>query len=1165
MEGRAAGTGALDSFLHVLAVQCSQLEDRLAEEYRQVFRRLEAEVARLRLDNERLQQLQGQQYPPAANGSAPTGNFMSERALLLVGEGGVVVGGGGGGGGGGMLSASPTKRSPPLQGASPRSPRSGPPPPPAEALLPGLPKEQPQQNDQPAGFQRAPSPVRSERSIESSAARGSLCVGSLGNSHGGADAEADAWVLKRASMESCTEVFPDSQEDSLVHQVGPEVGGSQPSVLSLHAAAAVGQEEPRAASPAASPANSMIDMLPHYGSGRKNSSRYDEESSEVLPKEPGGPEVSFLADQINRVVSGESHSYRFSSPALLNSEKPHSSEEDCAPSPPRPGSIAVVSPKDSAHVKILLDKKETLNGEKEKLITFKKAGRSKSQEGFRTKTTSSSTASTVRGANSTKSGGSARGENGRGSTSTNSARRKQDEDESSERTDETSICSSDEEECFAVAECWLQMSPVRRHTQILQNKENAINKMAMSHECSIRSSQGGMHSTDSEWILPEDLDDMAFSWQRLSWWLRRHIIAEPYSRRQLCWEICSSLLVLYDIMAIPLEVFDPPESAFVAVATWVVRIWWTLDIFISFTTGYVSDQGTVVTKPSMVAKKYLRNQLFIDLLVVASDWTEVIVGTRTTGVFKARRMLRLTRLARLKKARETQEKLSEFFSAKVFVVASVVRLLAALLVLLHVLSCMWYGVSDNYQYVIGPGKPSWVEDMDLRQMSFGEKYLHSFHFASAIFWGEHTALPFNTVERVFIIMTLFFCFVLQIWLVSSITTSMTQLEIASARRNARFIKLERYMHNHNISRELTLKVTRNAKHELQEQERNAPESEIDLLQVISEPLFMELHYEIFSPSLFLHPFFKCYSVFNPAGIRKACHVAADLQHFSKGDIIFHNSETPVNPRVFFVVNGELMYIWAGDPSMRAVGCKNWISEAVLWVHSWIHMGTLRAETNCRLMTINALKFQEILGTFPSMEPVKYANRFTQFVNDQAPNERSDVGEYTQKLGGICENLFPSVWEDVRQMFEPQLTLNRSKMSKVFRNSTMRLSGFANGGGGVSNAHHVGFGGRRKLSSLEDSVLPVPPHRVCSMVSTDSSRANSPNGIVFGSKHSGNMLAVPGYASLPPASGSFSPQTSTHSVTSLTPSMTRQVTPTISAHTAPGVYTRIKTTGEDSVF
>jgi len=153
------------------------------------------------------------------------------------------------------------------------------------------------------------------------------------------------------------------------------------------------------------------------------------------------------------------------------------------------------------------------------------------------------------------------------------------------------------------------------------------------------------------------------------------------------------------------------------------------------------------------------------------------------------------------------------------------------------------------------------------------------------------------------------------------------------------------MAGNSVSQEVAMKVERCARHAIEEQEQNAPEVAVELLKVISEPLMMELHFEIHAPILRSHPFFKSYMSVNPMGMRRVCHTAITILHVSRDDVIFTAWEAPPKPRMLFIVKGTLEYI-ATDGSYKTILNSTWVSEACLWVKDWVHAGTLRARSAC---------------------------------------------------------------------------------------------------------------------------------------------------------------------------------------------------------------------------
>jgi hypothetical protein len=94
-------------------------------------------------------------------------------------------------------------------------------------------------------------------------------------------------------------------------------------------------------------------------------------------------------------------------------------------------------------------------------------------------------------------------------------------------------------------------------------------------------------------------------WERL--WAR--CIIPP--QRRLFWDILGMLFLGYDLLAIPWQVFDPPENTLYYIMTWSSTIFWTIDIGVSFTAGY-HQEGVVEMRPRWIAKHYIRGGFAFD-------------------------------------------------------------------------------------------------------------------------------------------------------------------------------------------------------------------------------------------------------------------------------------------------------------------------------------------------------------------------------------------------------------------------------------------------------------------------------------------------------------------------------------------------------------------------
>jgi len=207
-----------------------------------------------------------------------------------------------------------------------------------------------------------------------------------------------------------------------------------------------------------------------------------------------------------------------------------------------------------------------------------------------------------------------------------------------------------------------------------------------------------------------------------------------------------------------------------------------------------------------------------------------------------------------------------------------------------------------------------------------------------------------------------------------------------------FSLLRRYLSEGRISNKLIVRIQRNAQHAMSQMSKAAAESDIKLLQIVSEPLLTELHYELYNPVLTKHHLFKQYSEYCPPAMRKVCHTAVSTKMFSRHDLVFSIGEIPHAPQMFFILHGHLEY--TNPTEAKLIRCSDkrpWISEAVLWT-SWMHVGELTALTNCQLVLVDALAFHRVAGQYPiaDIDLQAYAQRFVDELNVLQESQLSDM-------------------------------------------------------------------------------------------------------------------------------------------------------------------------------
>lgn len=492
----------------------------------------------------------------------------------------------------------------------------------------------------------------------------------------------------------------------------------------------------------------------------------------------------------------------------------------------------------------------------------------------------------------------------------------------------------------------------------------------------------------------------------------RKLALNPHAAGRIQWDLIGFLLIIYDVVMVPMLFFDFQKLTAMDVVEWFSRIYWSVDIILNFCTGYVGDEGEVVKVFKLVAYRYARSWLILDIAVVLLVWMEVTTdGLRHASVIKGLRgsrgtlrILRAVRLLRLLRMETKSQYLLRSLSFLVrseglMIVLGIVKIMCILGVLMHIIACFWYAVG-----VMGveDSNTGWLVTNELQTASLGYKYVTSFHWSLAQFTGSDSVEPQSHIERTFAVMTLFPAFVISASVVSSITTSMTQLQILSAHSSRQLTQLHRYLQDHGISAHLATRVQRNAQHFIHEQKRNTPETSVELLKVLSQPLRVELAYEVHGPVLQWHPFFRLYNRMSPAGLRQVCHAAVQRLFLAKDDVLFHDGEMPAQPRMFFLLTGELQYKRRGK-SIEFVEAGEWISEPVLWTLSWVHHGSMSASTECNLLCLIAEAFQQITKQFmtgPQFQPGLYANLYVQSLKAVSEDERKEV--YCEEYADVSE-------------------------------------------------------------------------------------------------------------------------------------------------------------------
>lgn len=263
-------------------------------------------------------------------------------------------------------------------------------------------------------------------------------------------------------------------------------------------------------------------------------------------------------------------------------------------------------------------------------------------------------------------------------------------------------------------------------------------------------------------------------------------------------------------------------------------------------------------------------------------------------------------------------------------------------------------------------------------MELDIQYLLAFHWSlSMLQGGTEDILPQSLGERIYAVFLFIIAFMVAALMLSVLTSSLTQSHIIKGDMSQRVATLRKFLKQNEISSNLALRVQRSAQHAIS---GDLSAEAVELLQVVSDPLRAEMHYEMYTAVLRSHNFFNCFIDASYQGAKKVCHAAVSMLLLTCEDEIFVLDEVPDPPRMYFIVRGKCIYENEEEERIK-LHEKQWIAEPSLWT-SWVHRGTFVAIEDAKIAAVNGKDFQDVMTTFSvsGCDSRAYAAEFVEHMN-----------------------------------------------------------------------------------------------------------------------------------------------------------------------------------------
>ncbi|CAE8682891.1 unnamed protein product [Polarella glacialis] len=494
------------------------------------------------------------------------------------------------------------------------------------------------------------------------------------------------------------------------------------------------------------------------------------------------------------------------------------------------------------------------------------------------------------------------------------------------------------------------------------------------------------------------------------WSCLNSLAMNPGSNKRVAFEVFGLLLIFYDLVWWPAQVFGYTSVPLTSAILWLSSTFWACDLLVSFFVGFtIQDQGLIEMRVSKIARHYAMTWLPIDLLLVLLDWTLNLLMRLSDdgavyfggGAFLEKvQYLRLLRLLRLFKATNIIKVLSDRIQSEtVRILIHVLKLLVFIMLINHLIACSWYAVGINDL----EREDTWVKANDLKGKGTVYAYTTALHWSITQFTpASMEVVPMNELERSFTIVVIVSAMVIFSSFISTITNAMTQLKNLNSERNAELFKLRCFFSDHKVSASLVARIS-SCIHQSNKLTGSRVHSEdVSILELLPVSLKCDLAEEVFAPTLCAHPFILTWGEYYPRE-SKRLFLAARSSSLGAKHELFNTGQ--VAESMFFLSSGAMVYI-RDDERPARVSPGQWLAEPALWI-KWKHVGHASSTgKNCELVSLHCETAIRILSQDASIisGARRYAKTFAAYF-DKKSDRLSDVWADVEVLQAMVSKAF----------------------------------------------------------------------------------------------------------------------------------------------------------------
>lgn len=583
--------------------------------------------------------------------------------------------------------------------------------------------------------------------------------------------------------------------------------------------------------------------------------------------------------------------------------------------------------------------------------------------------------------------------------------------------------------------------------------------------------------------------------------LRELWVIPPNLAGKLKWDLLLGALIVYSVLTVPYRIgFSQPATGAAAVFDVLVDVLFFLDMAVTFRTGYeTTDDDVLVVVPRLIAGHYLKGWFAVDflstfpfdsvlaLLLVDNDG-EALRSLKLIKVFRMIRLLKLVRLLKLKKLLGNLDMEVEF-SPGLFKLST---LFLQITFVAHLFACFWfYASSQSAQesqkwYVAAGLSPNDEDDVE-------DKYISSLYwsFTTMTTVGYGDVAPTTNHERFYAIFIMIMGATIFGYVVGSIASLISMLDIADALYKAKMTELGEYLSEQGIPKALRRECKSCYAYSLS---LKSVFDERSLLAALSPSLRHEILITIHQVAVDTLPIFHDQTSTFIADLLSAMHPQLALPN----TFVVRNDD--LGSLIYFIVSGEVLVYEDEWPEANEKGAVTF-DKAKLFRHKAGNFFGHEAVLSGKRHAVNArsLKLTQlyILSKAAIGELVDKTPPFALILQSvlRKAIRRQDValGKVDPAAGDLHNNRRPKLWSLVQNHFNDILSMSPSQMRHASGQATnvTKLEELINQIQGKSgNKLPGGFTSTmrklKKEAKREDECLEVSDDTSCSLTNSNSS-------------------------------------------------------------------------------